>query len=178
MLHTTLIVLHAVAGLVALVAGGAAVRDGRFFDLYLWSLAGTALFLALAVGAGWAAVDAGGRALFAAFTALAAVMVWRAVLARRIRPAGAPSAAYVEHVGFTLVALFDAFAVIAVLDAGAPVWLVVATGVVVAVAGHFALRRAKRVLVQPSRSTPTAPRAPEAQQAPSRAQSTESKLPS
>jgi hypothetical protein len=38
------------------------------------------------------------------------------------------------------------FAMIAVLDLGAPTWLVVSTGVIIAVAGHFVLRRAKRAL--------------------------------
>jgi hypothetical protein len=33
--------------------------------------------------------------------------------------------------------------VIAVLDAGAPIWLVVGTGLLIALAGHLALRRAK-----------------------------------
>ena len=56
-------------------------------------------------------------------------MVWRATRARRVRPtvASGPSPVYLEHVGFTLVALFDAFCVIAVLDGGAPSWIVVGT---------------------------------------------------
>ena len=41
------------------------------------------------------------------------------------------------------------FAMIAVLDLGAPTWLVVSTGVIIAVAGHFVLRRAKRALREP-----------------------------
>jgi hypothetical protein len=51
-----------------------------------------------------------------------------------------------------LIALFDAFVVITVLNAGAPVWLVVASGVLIAVAGHFALRATKRVLAGDRRS--------------------------
>jgi hypothetical protein len=48
-----------------------------------------------------------------------------------------------DLVGFTLVALFDAFAVIAILGAGAPIWLVVGTGLLIALAGHLTLRRTK-----------------------------------
>lgn len=146
MWHTILITLHAVAGVVALVSGLVAVRRGRLFDVYLWSLVGMAVFLVFAVAGTWAEIDAGTRALFGAFVVLAGVMVWRAVRARRIRPAGsaAPSPRYLDHVGFTLVALFDAFVVIAVLDLGGPIWLVAGTGVAVAVAGHFAIRWAKR----------------------------------
>jgi len=146
MWHTILITLHAVAGVVALVSGLVAVRRGRLFDVYLWSLAGMAVFLLFAVAVTWAEIDAGTRALFGAFLVLAGVMVWRAVRARRIRPTGsdAPSPRYLDHVGFTLVALFDAFVVIAVLDFGWPIWLVAGTGVAIAIAGHFAIRWAKR----------------------------------
>jgi hypothetical protein len=76
-------------------------------------------------------------------------MVGRAWLAGRQRPAGdaGPAAGYIAHVGFTLVALFDAFAVITVLNSGAPVWSVVAAGVVVAVIGHYTLRAVRNRLL-------------------------------
>ncbi len=144
-MHSLLIALHAGTGLVALLAGGVALfRRGGLFGLYLGSLIATTVFLALAVAVEWAVLDAGARVLFTAFTLLAVVMVARGFLARRLPPA---TPAYLEHVGFTLVALFDAFVVIAVLNAGAPVWLVVASGVLIAVAGHFALQATKRALV-------------------------------
>ena len=50
--------------------------------------------------------------------------------------------------GFTLVALFDAFVVILVLDLGAPGWLVAAAGVLIAVAGHLALRAVRERLIE------------------------------
>ncbi|GAA1033220.1 MULTISPECIES: hypothetical protein [Amycolatopsis] len=148
MAHSVFIALHAAAGVIALVAGTVALlRAGRFFDTYLVSLTATTVFLALAVAVEWTVLPSGGRVLLSAFVVLAVVLVVRGVLARRMRRAGQLSSpAYVEHVGFTLVALLDAFVVIAVLNAGAPVWLVVASGVVLAVAGHFVLRWAKRVL--------------------------------
>jgi hypothetical protein len=146
-MHSLLIALHAGTGVLALLAGAVALfRRGRLFGTYLVSLTATTLFLALAVAAEWSVLDTGSRVLFTAFTLLAAVMVARGVLARRMLPGGRPSPAYLEHIGFTLVALLDAFVVIAVLNAGAPVWLVVASGVVLAIAGHFALGAAKRAL--------------------------------
>jgi hypothetical protein len=146
MLHTVLITLHAVAGVVAFVAGCVALRNGTLFATYLWSLVATILLVALAVAEEWGSLDGAARVLFVAFVALGGLMVWRAARARRTRPApgqGPPSDRYLDHVGFTLVALFDAFLVVAVLNLGAPGWLVATTGVGIAVAGHFVLRAVK-----------------------------------
>lgn len=145
MWHAVLISGHAVAGLLALLAGLLTIPHGRWFDVYLWSLATMTVFLVAAVGVEWSTLDPAARVLFAAFAVLAAFMVWLAVRARPDRPVGgaAPSASYLDHVGFTVVALFDAFLVIAVLDLGAPVWAVVGTGILIAIAGHLALRLAK-----------------------------------
>jgi hypothetical protein len=145
MWHSIFIALHAATGVVALAAGAVALRSGRLFDVYLASLAGMTLFLVLAVIAEWATIEGGARVLFSAFAGLAGFMIWRVVQARRIRVG---SRDYIEHVGFTLISLFDAFAVITVLNAEAPIWLVVTTGVLVAIGGHFALRWAKTALVQ------------------------------
>jgi hypothetical protein len=148
MWHGIFIAIHAGTGVLALVTGLVAIRDGRLFDVYLLALATMTVSLALAVAAEWTAIGTTARVLFTAFAGLAAIMVWRGVLARRIRPAPHPSAAYVEHLGFTLVALLDGFVVIAVLNAGAPIWLVVAAGVTIAIAGHFGIRLARRALTQ------------------------------
>lgn len=153
-MHSLLIALHAGTGVVAMLAGAVALfRGGRLFGTYLVSLIATTLFLALAVAAEWTVLGAGSRVLFTAFTLLAVVMVARGVLAGRLLPAGRrPSPVYLEHVGFTLVGLLDAFVVIAVLNAGAPIWLVVASGVLLAIAGHFALRATKRALAGEQRA--------------------------
>jgi hypothetical protein len=156
MWHSAFITLHAASGVVSFVAGCTVLRRGTLFRTYLWSLAGMALFLALAIAAEWGTLGTALRVLFSAFVVLAGFMVWRADQARRIRPTAAtgPSATYVEHVGFTLVALFDAFVVIAVLNAGGPAWLVATGGVLIAVAGHFALRTARSRLVPSASPSP------------------------
>lgn len=153
MAHAVFITLHALAGLIAFGSGVVALRQGRWFYLYLSSLAGMAAFLLLAVAVTWAELGSEERLLFAAFVVLAWVMVGLAVGARGLRPEGSarPGSTYLDRVGFTLVALFDAFTVIVVLDVGAPVWLVVASGVVIAVAGHFVLRSTKRTLASGAR---------------------------
>jgi hypothetical protein len=139
MWHTVFISVHAITGGVALLAGGVAHRGRVLFDLYLWSLVASIGFLVAAVIEGWARSDGGARLLFGAFAVLGGVMIALAASARRLEP----SPAYVDRVGFTLVALFDAFIVITVLNLGAPIALVVGSGVVVAIGGHFVLRAAK-----------------------------------
>lgn len=142
MWHAVLIALHAVAGVVALAAGAVAHRWVGLFGVYLWSLVAMVGFLAAAVGEEWARIDPLSRVLFLGFVVLGVVMVRLALLARRV-PVG--SAAYVDRVGFTLIALVDAFLVVAVLNLGAPVWVVVACGVAVGVVGHVVLRVVKGV---------------------------------
>lgn len=149
MWHSVFIVLHASAAVVAFGAGCLALRRARLYAAYLWSLLGMAVFLVLAVGAGWARYDVVTRIIFSALGVLAGFMVWRGIMAGRVRPTGLgrPSAPYVEHVGFTLVGLADGFLVVTVLRMGAPGWFLAATGVGVAVVGHLVLGAARDRLV-------------------------------
>lgn len=149
MWHSIFIAVHAVTGGIALLAGCVAIGRRALFGTYLWSLVAMELFLVLAIAAEWAVIDATARVLFAAFAVLGLFMLWRADQARRIRPSSPAglSASYFAHVGFTLVALFDAFIVILVLNLGAPGWLVAAAGILIAVAGHVVLRAVRERLV-------------------------------
>lgn len=53
--------------------------------------------------------------------------------------------------GFTLIALFDGFVVVAVLDLGAPVWLIILAGLAAVLGGRIALERARaRLLPRPA----------------------------
>ncbi len=151
MLHTVFIALHAGAATVALVAGAVALRSGRLFAVYGWSLLVMFVTVALAVGVNWEQTGPAVRAVFVALVALGAAMLAKAWRAGRNRPVsgGHPSSCYVRDVGFTLIALCDAFVVVAVLNAGAPTWLVVASGVSIAVVGHFVLDVVERRLVSP-----------------------------
>lgn len=149
MWHTIFIAVHAVAGGIALLAGCVAIGRSALFGTYLWSLVAMEVFLVLTIAAEWAVIDVATWVTFAAFALLGLFMVWRADQARRVQPTGSagPSVSYVAHVGFTLVALFDAFIVILVLNLGAFGWLVAAAGVLITVAGHFVLRAVRERLV-------------------------------
>lgn len=67
-------------------------------------------------------------------------MIWQAEQARRVTER---SGQYFDHLGFTLVALLDAFIVIAVLNLAAPIWVVVAVGILGAGLGHLTIRTLK-----------------------------------
>jgi hypothetical protein len=148
MLHTILIAAHTASGLVAFVAGVVAIRRGRLFGVFLWSLFGTILFLVAALAVDWKELGAVQQGVFAALAALGVYMVLRGLQARSVRPirASRPTADYVDHVGFNLIALFDAFVAVLVLDIGFPVWLVVAVAVLVAIVSSLVLRAIKHQL--------------------------------
>jgi len=144
-LHAVLIALHATAGLVALNAGGLAITRRRAFGLYFWSLAGCLGALAAVVADDWAGRDTTSRVTSLAFLALGGFMLCRAVQARRVLhdPSTESSPRYLDHLGFTLVALLDAFVVIAILDVTELGWLAATIGVAGAAAGHRALASTK-----------------------------------
>ena len=145
MVHTLLISLHAASGLVAFAAGCLAIRRRSWFPVYLWSLVSLLVCLVLAVAIDWPGLDPVARILFSVFLAFGGVMAWQALEARRRlpQPHAVPSAAYLDHLGFTLVALFDGFLVILALDLSGTAWMAAVTGGLGAVGGHLALRAVK-----------------------------------
>jgi len=146
--HTVLIAAHTAAGLAAFAAGCLALTRRSYFTVYLWSLIFLVAFLAAAVAVDWAGLDTASRAVFAAFAALGGYMIWRAVQARRLQQATSlqQRARRIDHIGFSLVALFDGFVIILALDLGAPSWLAIVVAVAGIAAGHTTLRRLKRQL--------------------------------
>jgi hypothetical protein len=151
MLHTVLIGIHAAAGVVGFAAGcGAVVRPWvrSIFAVYLVSLVVLAVALAAVLGMDWPTLAPVLHAVFAVLTVLAGYLIWQAATAYRLRGAASVGARsrYLDHVGFTLVALFDGFAIITVVVDGGPGWLAAAVGVAGVVAGHFTIRRLKHRL--------------------------------
>jgi hypothetical protein len=148
-LDTIFVTVHAVAATVAFGAGLLAAPAGRFLGVHRGAMAVMALALVPAVLVDWSTTDPTARIVFTGLIGLAGVMVLRAELAGRRRPArtGGPTAAYLEHIGFTLIALADGFAVVAAIRAGAPGWAVGVMAVGVVAVGHLTLQVAKRRLV-------------------------------
>ncbi|MEU4392682.1 hypothetical protein [Kribbella sp. NPDC023855] len=151
MWHTVFIVLHATAGVVAFATGCFAVRRQGLFPYYFWSLALLDLFMVVAVSIGWRDMGTAARVVFSGLIVLGGYMMWRAIQASRTRPSAGnpPSAKYLDHLGFTLIALFEGFAIVAAIDLGAPTWLVVALAVGGVLAGHLTLNHLKSSLTVP-----------------------------
>lgn len=149
-LHTILIVLHAAAGMAAFVAGCAVLvprapepRARRLFDLYLGSLGLMVVFVAAAVATHWRQLTTAEQVIFGGLLLVALFMTWRAAAARRLRwrAAGDWRRPYIEHVGFTLIALWEGFVIVLAIDLGAPGWLVAVLAALGLVVGNRALHR-------------------------------------
>ncbi len=157
MTHTSLVAVHAASATLALALGLVAISRGRLFPGYLASLAAMELSLLGAVVVGWQRSPPVANLVFTGLLVLGAVMWWRGGLAWRLLRSGErPSPACVSHVGFTLVSLVDAFVVVSVLRAGAPIPIVVAAGVAIGVGGHVVLTAVPARLTRetPSRQHP------------------------
>ena len=135
-MYTVFIALHAATASAALLAtlGG---RRRRWFAAYRWSLVAMLVFLVLAVAVDWTGRDAGRKAVAAGLIGLGGVMVWKAERARRVRCSPGPG--FVDHTGFTIVGLVDAFVVVAMFNLGLAGWAVAAIGVAIAAAGHLVI---------------------------------------
>ncbi len=148
---TRFIVLHALAGVTAFVAGSAVVfRPTRahkksWFDWYLWSLIALVVFMARAIAAHWQQLGGIERLTFSSLFILGLYTLQRANKARLVlegRDEGWPIA-FIDHEGFTLISLFDGFVIVSAIDLGAPGWLVAAVGVLGVVGGIRAIGNAK-----------------------------------
>lgn len=146
-MRTAVIVVHAVAGTVAFASGAVLVArrlggtSRRLYATYLTGIAVLAITSLVAVAMDWTDLSSGARAAFVALIALAVVMATRAGLARTSMPGRDHDnpRKFIDHIGFTLIALFDGFVIVTALDLGAPTWLVTAVAVAGVLVGQRTL---------------------------------------
>lgn len=151
MLHITLITIHACVAIVSFIFGLIVLRPpskpgiSPLYRIYIFALWLMILSLIAVVSVDWVHLNMASRSVFVTLTLFAIYIGWRGWQAThqyRTRHE-AWKKKYIDDVGFTLIALFDGFAIIFVLDLGAPVWAAVATGVLAAFVGRFGLARFK-----------------------------------
>lgn len=148
MLHQAMIVLHATAATLAF--GALAVNPRRpersrltLLDYYFIALIAMTVFLAGAILAHLSELDGVRRAVFAGLVLLSVYMLLRgsqaraALLSQREHWLGG----YIDHVGFTLISLFEGFIIVTAITLAAPAWLTAAVAVSGVVAGVRMLRR-------------------------------------
>jgi hypothetical protein len=140
------IAVHATAAVAALLVGIWLLtrsRAGTVLWVYYASLVLMTLALVVAVAFDWDDTDNAGRAIFAALAVLALAMVGQAERARRVASQAAERRAFVDRVGFTLVALLVGFAVVTATDLDAPGWAVALIGVATVLAGRRGVHAAR-----------------------------------
>ncbi len=155
MLHTILIAGHAASGIAAFAFGYKGLRPraqrvSSTFRLYIGALWLIVLLLLIVVTIDWVMLGLTSRLIFGALSLFALFIGWRGWQAfenlhRRVLDW---EGAYVENVGFTLIALFDGFVIIGALDLGAPIWLVLAIGLLGIVVGRYAINRVRKGIAE------------------------------
>ena len=157
-IHGVLILLHAATATIAFFAGvlllvsQAYATNRTLFRIYLGSLIGMASLLAGSILVYWNEYTGVERIVFPALLGLSIFMVFRGwgaglVLASR---QGSWELGYIEHVGFTLISLFEGFIIVSGIDAGFPGWLVALVAVIGLLVGRWSIARMKRRVVSSS----------------------------
>lgn len=100
-------------------------------------------FLAGAILAHASHLDAMQRFTFPGLFLLSVYMLFRGVQARSVLVSHSADwfPRYVDHIGFTLIALFEGFIIVGGIDVGAPAWLTAAVAVLGVLAGNRTLHR-------------------------------------
>lgn len=151
-LHNMLIVLHTLTAVISFTAGSLLLyargyaTNRTMFGLYFWTLAAMAILLAGAIAAYWDEYNDTEQVVYPGLLGLAVFMLfrgWAAGLVLNTQQKGW-RLGYVEHVGFTLISLFEGFVIVNGLNAGLPGWLVGVLAVLGLLAGRWLIASAKK----------------------------------
>ena len=151
-LHNILIMLHAAAAAISFFAGCfliLSIRQAstqRLFGLYWWSLVGMIVLLTGALFVYWNEYSDIERIIFPGLLGLGMFMLYRAQNASRLLKAQQNDwkLGYIEHIGFTLISLFEGFVIVTVLNAGGPGWLVALLAILGVLVGRWVIGLAQR----------------------------------
>ena len=150
MLHEVMIVLHAGAAILCFAFGALTLSPrlsrqsrGDVFTYYFILLVAMIAFLAGAILAHVSQLNPVQRGVFAGLFGLSLYMLLRGVQAGAVLCAhrGDWLPRYIDHIGFTLIALFEGFIIVAAIDLGAPGWLTAGLAVLGVIGGNRMLHR-------------------------------------
>ena len=151
-LHNIFIILHAASATISFFTGSfliIALRQAsnqKWFGLYWWTLVGLVVFLAGAILVHWMQYSGTERIIFTGLLGLGGYMLYRARSANRLREAGRNNwkHGYIEHIGFTLISLFEGFIIVGGLNSGLPGWLVAVLAIIGVLIGRCGIAFAQR----------------------------------
>jgi hypothetical protein len=151
-LHNVLIMLHAATAAISFFTGCFLIfslrqtSNQRLFSLYLWSLVGMLILLIGAMLVYWNSYSDTERIVFLILLGLGMFMLYRAQNASRLLKARENDwkLGYIEHIGFTLISLFEGFVIVTVLNAGSPGWLVAVLAILGVLVGRWAIGLTQR----------------------------------
>jgi hypothetical protein len=151
-IHNVLIILHASAATICFFTGcllvfvRAYTANQALFNLYWWSLTGMAILLLGAIITRWTEYSNLERIIFPGLLVLAFYMLYRARSANLLLRTQQNDwkQGYIEHIGFTLISLFEGFIIVSGLNSGIPGWLVALLAILGILIGGWLIGFAKR----------------------------------
>ena len=154
-LHNILIILHAISATICFFVGCFLIlspqrsMDQPWFNFYWWTLVGMVILLAGAILVSWANYSGVERIIFPGLLVLAIYMLYRARNANLLRKTQQNNwtQGYIEHIGFTLISLFEGFIIVSGLNSGIPGWLVALLAILGVLAGRWIIGFAQRRVV-------------------------------
>jgi uncharacterized membrane protein len=146
-IHNVLIALHAGTSTISFFAGCFLIlfprymSNQRLFDLYWWTLVGMVVLLAGAILVYWMEYSGTERIIFPGLFALGIYMLYRGWNANRLLRSQEShwEHAYIKHIGFTLISLFEGFIIVSGLNSGLPGWLVALVAILGVLLGRWSI---------------------------------------
>ena len=150
--HNILIALHAASATLSFFAGcwliffPRQISNTQLFAVYWWTLAGSIVLLAGAILSYWTEYSSIERIVFPGLFLLGIYMLYRAQSARRQLETQAKAWKHdaIEHIGFTLISLFEGFIIVSGLNTGLPGWIVAAIAILGVLLGRWLIGIAQR----------------------------------
>lgn len=151
-LHNVLIILHAISATICFFTGCFLIlslkqaANQQWFNFYWGALVGMVILLAGAILVYWTNYSSLERIIFPGLFVLGIYMLYRARNANLLRKARQNdwTQGYIEHIGFTLISLFEGFIIVSGLNSGVPGWLVALLAILGVLTGRWMIGFAQR----------------------------------